>query len=53
MEGRGHHPGIFVIRKDNIPRTDLKPHQVPQAITKLEAAGVPKGDQYIILNHYR
>jgi len=53
MEGRGHHPGILVIRNDGDRKRDMKPHQIPQAIAKLEASGAPIADQYIILNHWR
>ena len=53
VEAGGRHPGIFVIRKDNNVRTDLKPHHVPRAIANLLASGSPIADQYIILNHWR
>lgn len=53
MEGKGHHPGILVVRKDNDPSRDLKPAGIVRAIRNLEAAGVPIGDQYIVLNHWR
>jgi hypothetical protein len=53
MEGQGHHPGILVVRKDNDPSRDLKPAGIVRAIRNLEAAGVPIGDQYIVLNHWR
>lgn len=53
MEGQGHHPGILVVRKDNDPHRDLKPSGIVRAIRKLETAGAPVADQYIILNHWR
>jgi predicted nuclease of predicted toxin-antitoxin system len=49
----GHHPGVLVVRQDNDPNRDLRPRGVVNAIRKLEAAGVPVADQYIILNHWR
>jgi hypothetical protein len=53
MEGQGHHPGILVIRKDNDPRRNLKPHDVVRALANLSAAGFALPDQYVILNHWR
>jgi predicted nuclease of predicted toxin-antitoxin system len=50
---RGHHPGIFVVRQDNDPSRDLTPKGIVSAIRKLEAAGVPIEDEFIILNHWR
>jgi hypothetical protein len=49
----GHHPGIFVVRKDNNPKRDLDERAIVRAIAKLAAAGVPIPDQFIILNHWR
>jgi predicted nuclease of predicted toxin-antitoxin system len=49
----GHYPGIFVIRKDNNPKRDLKERGVVRAIGKLLAAGVPLKDQFYVLNHWR
>ena len=53
LEGKGHHPGILIIRKDNDPRKDLKPRDIVRAIGNLLTAGVPIMDQYIDLNHWR
>lgn len=50
---QGHHPGIFVIREDNDPARDLTPKGIVTAIRKLEAAGVPIADEYVILNQWR
>ena len=50
---RGHHPGIFVVCKENNPRRDLTPGGIVRAISKLLAAGVPVADQFTILNHWR
>lgn len=49
----GHHPGILAIRQDNDRNRDLTPKGIVTAIRKLEAAGVPIADQFIILNHWR
>ncbi len=50
---QGHHPGILVVRQDNDPKRDLTPRGIVRAIAKLEAAGVPIGDCFHILNHWR
>lgn len=47
----GHHPGILLIREDNNRKRDLKPHQVAQAVTKIEAEVTT--DQCLIVNHWR
>ena len=52
-DSQGHHPGIFVVRKDNNPNRDLDAAGIVRAIGKLLAAGVPIVDQYSILNHWR
>jgi len=52
-QGRGHHPGIIVVRRDNDPRRDLTPRGIVHAITKLVAAKIPVADQFVILNHWR
>ena len=49
----GHHPGIFVVRKDNDKRRDLKPQGVVGAIAKLLASDSPLPDTLHILNHWR
>jgi hypothetical protein len=53
IEGRGHHPGILVVRRDNDPSRDLKPPGIVRAIRNLENAGIDPADHYIILNHWR
>ena len=50
---QGHHPGLFIVRRDNDPRRNLTPRIIVQAISNLTAAGIPIADQYIILNHWR
>jgi hypothetical protein len=52
-EAKGHHPGIFAIRKDNDPTRDLSPKGIVRAIARFSAAGVPIADQLVILNHWR
>lgn len=50
---QGHHNGILVVRAENDRRRNLKPHEIARAIAKLEAAGAPVADEYIILNQWR
>jgi hypothetical protein len=52
-QAQGDHPGIFVVRQDNDPSRDLTPKGIVGAIRKLEAAGVPIKNEFIILNHWR
>ena len=47
------HPGIVVIRQENNPTRDLTPKGTVAAFRKLEAAGVPIDNEYIVLNHWR
>jgi len=53
MEAQGHHPGIWVIRRDNDRKRDLKPSGIVRAIVQLLAAAVPLGDHYYYLNNWR
>ncbi len=53
LRAQGHHPGIFIVRRDNDPTRDLGPPRIVRAIRNLEAAGVPVRDEYHILNHWR
>ncbi len=53
QEARGTHPGIMVVRHDNDPSRDLTPKGIVAAIRKLEAAGVPVENEYVILNQWR
>lgn len=53
IDALGHHPGIFVIRKDNDPRRDLRVPAVATAISRFLASQLPVADEYIILNHWR
>ena len=53
MAAQGKHPGILVVRQENNPARDLTPKGIVAAIRKLEAAGVPIANEYIVLNHWR
>jgi predicted nuclease of predicted toxin-antitoxin system len=53
MQAKGSHPGIIVIRQENDPTRDLSPKGIVAAIRKLEAAGVPLVNEYIVLNQWR
>jgi predicted nuclease of predicted toxin-antitoxin system len=53
MQAKGTHPGIVVIRQENDPTRDLSAKGIVRAIRKLEAAGVPIANEYIVLNHWR
>ena len=53
MAAQGHHPGVLIVRRDNDLKRDLSPHGIVRAIKKLEAAGVPLRDGFVILNHWR
>jgi hypothetical protein len=47
----GHHPGVFVVRKDNDRARDLSPRGVVNAIKNFMASGLPIADQLIV--HWR
>jgi predicted nuclease of predicted toxin-antitoxin system len=49
----GHHAGILIVRFDNDPRHNLTDRGIATAISKLESAGVPIGDQIHALNQWR
>jgi hypothetical protein len=51
MVGRGHHPGILAVRKDNNPKRDLDEKRIVRAIAKLLVAGVELTDHFYVLNH--
>jgi hypothetical protein len=53
MVGTRHHPGIFVVRRDNNPKRDLDERGIVRAISKLLAAAVQLPDHFHILNHWR
>jgi Domain of unknown function (DUF5615) len=53
MSGRGHHPVILLVRKDNDPSRDMKPGDIARAIRNLSAANLPLADDCVVLNHWR
>ncbi|MGP0064549.1 MAG: DUF5615 family PIN-like protein [Isosphaeraceae bacterium] len=53
MAGGGHHPGILVVRFDSDPRNNMTDRGIANAITKLEASGVPIPDHIHVLNQWR
>jgi hypothetical protein len=53
LQAQGHHPGIPVVRRDDDPRRNMKPHDIVRSLRNLEAAGVPIADEYIILNAWQ
>jgi hypothetical protein len=53
QQAQGRHTGILVIRQDNDPSRDLTPKGIVSSIRKLESAGVPVENEFIILNHWR
>jgi predicted nuclease of predicted toxin-antitoxin system len=53
MAGKGHHPGILIVRKDNNPRRDMKAAHIARAVRNLVGTGVATADDVTILNHYR
>ena len=52
-EAHGNHPGILVVRQEDTPTRKMTPKAIVTAIRKLEAAGVPIANEYIILNQWR
>ena len=53
VQVNGHHPGIFVVRRDNDPKRDLTPRGVVRSIRNFLAANVSTQNEYVILNHWR
>jgi Domain of unknown function (DUF5615) len=49
----GSHSGVLLVRFDNDPKRDMKPHEIVRAIANLEAAGVPIANELHVLNHWR
>jgi hypothetical protein len=52
-QAQGHHPGLCAIRQDNDPTRDMTPKGIVSALRKLESAGGPIQDEFIILNLWR
>ncbi len=53
MEAQGHHPGILLVRRNNDPRRNMKPHDIVRALRNLEASGQPIPDACLSLNKWR
>jgi hypothetical protein len=53
LAARGHHPGIFIVRRDNDPRRDPSPRVIVTSLNKLLASGAPVEDSFYILNQWR
>jgi glutathione synthase/RimK-type ligase-like ATP-grasp enzyme len=53
QESQGRHSGILMIRQDDPKKRNMKPHDMVRALRKLEAAGVPIMNEYIVLNHWQ
>jgi hypothetical protein len=53
IESGGHHPGIFVVRRDNNPKRDLTARGIVTAINKIAAAGIDLVDACHVLNDWR
>jgi predicted nuclease of predicted toxin-antitoxin system len=49
----GHHPGVFVVRKDNDKKRVMSPKAIVRAIENFLASGMPIPDNYHVLNFYR
>jgi hypothetical protein len=43
----------LVVRQENNPARDMTPKGIVAAIRKLEAAGVPVANEYVVLYHWR
>ncbi|HWY85685.1 MAG TPA: DUF5615 family PIN-like protein [Gemmataceae bacterium] len=52
-KAHGRHFGILIVRRENDPTRDLTAKGIVAALRKLEAAGVPIENEYIVLNHWR
>jgi Domain of unknown function (DUF5615) len=52
-EVQGRHSGVLMVRNDGPKRRNMKSHDIVRALRKLEDAGVPIADEYIILNHWQ
>jgi hypothetical protein len=53
LTASGPHPGIFVVRRDNDPKRNPKPHDIVRAISNLLAAGMPLAANYHTLNQWQ
>jgi predicted nuclease of predicted toxin-antitoxin system len=53
MQAQGHHPGILIVRRDDVAKRNMAPRDIVRALHNLEAAGVSLADQYIIVNAWQ
>jgi hypothetical protein len=49
----GHHPGIFVVRKDNDPKRIMDRRRTVRAIRNFASSGMTVEDGVHVLNFYR
>jgi predicted nuclease of predicted toxin-antitoxin system len=49
----GRHPGLVVVRLENDARRDMKTKHIVAALRRLEQAGIPLGNQWVVLNQWR
>jgi hypothetical protein len=52
-EAQGSHPGVLMVRRGGPKQRHMKSHDIVRALRKLETAGVPVANEYIILNHWQ
>ena len=52
-ESKGRHSGILMIRQDGPKKRKMKAHDIVRALRKLEDAGAPVANEYIVLNHWQ
>jgi hypothetical protein len=53
QESKARHAGILMIREDDPKKRKMKPYDVVRALRKLNDAGVPITNEYIVLNHWQ
>jgi hypothetical protein len=53
QESKGRHSGILIVRHDDPKKHRMKSHDVVRALRKLETAGTPIANEYIVLNHWQ
>ena len=52
-EAHGRHSGILMIREDGPKKRKMKPHDIARALRRLDDAGVPIANEYIVVNHWQ
>lgn len=53
LKAKGHHPGIWVVRRDNDQKRDLSPSGIVMAVQNLCRSGIDIPDNFLVLNHWR